>query len=228
MKLLITVAVLAYLLGSIPFGYLLVRIFQGADVRKTGSGNIGATNVARTSPVLGIATLFLDALKGGLAVWLALSLLLRELPPAGTSTTLTPDRFAAMLDAATVVQLRIPLVGAVAALFAILGHAFPVWLKFRGGKGVATGLGAFLMLAPRAVLIVAILFVMVVAVFRYVSLASIVAASSFPVLAWLFEAYNGSALLVIIATSALIVAKHHSNIRRLLNGTESRLQVRHA
>jgi len=125
----ISIAALSYLLGSLPFGYLLVRIFRGEDVRLSGSGNIGATNVARKSPVLGVVTLLLDALKGAAAVEFAY--LLSRRVHGG------PPHYVLM---------------AMAALFAIFGHVFPVWLKFRGGKGVATGLGAFLIIAPKAVL----------------------------------------------------------------------------
>src|SRR5207248_7976620 len=119
----VAVAVIAYLCGSIPFGYILVRVFRGQDVRATGSGNIGATNVARTAPVLGVATLLLDGFKGFLPVHAVLGL--------GISYDAT--HFERML--------------AVAALCAVLGHLFPLWLKFRGGKGVATAVGAFLALA---------------------------------------------------------------------------------
>src|SRR5256886_4687371 len=117
-------AAFSYLLGSIPFGYVLLRIFRGQDVRQTGSGNIGATNVARSSPALGILTLLLDALKGAAAV--------------AVTRALFPDPM---------------MLAAVAALFAILGHIFPVWLRFRGGKGVTTGPGSFLMLSSKIVLI---------------------------------------------------------------------------
>ncbi|HLB90444.1 MAG TPA: glycerol-3-phosphate acyltransferase, partial [Terriglobales bacterium] len=117
-------AAFSYFLGSIPFGYILVRIFRGQDIRQSGSGNIGATNVARSSPALGVLTLVLDTLKG--------------------------------LAAVTITRALFPghnILGGVAALFAILGHVFPVWLKFRGGKGVATGLGSFVMLAPKVLLV---------------------------------------------------------------------------
>jgi len=117
-------AAAGYFLGSVPFGYLLVRTFRGADVRTTGSGNIGATNVARTSPLLGVLTLALDVLKGMAAVGVALALC------PGNRT-----------------------VAFVAALAAVSGHIFPVWLRFRGGKGVATGLGSFVLLTPKAVLL---------------------------------------------------------------------------
>src|SRR5689334_21914703 len=153
----LVIAAASYLLVSIPFGYLLVRIFRGEDVRKSGSGNIGATNVARKSPVLGVLTLLLDALKGSGAVALAYTLCGRM----GTGNV--PYRAISL-----------------AALFAVVGHVFPVWLKFRGGKGVATGLGSFVMIAPKAVLVAAAIFLVVVLVFRYVSLGSIVAVATFP------------------------------------------------
>jgi acyl phosphate:glycerol-3-phosphate acyltransferase len=192
-------AAFSYLLGSIPFGFILVRIFRRQDIRQTGSGNIGATNVARSSPLLGLLTLVLDALKGLAAV------------------TLTRAFFPG----------RNVLAGA-AALFAILGHMFPVWLKFRGGKGVATGLGSFAMLAPKTVLVMVSIFVAVVLVFRHVSLGSIVAVALFPVLAWLLRDYDDAPrILVLMAiASVLIIAKHHQNIRRLLARTEARFQWR--
>ena len=151
------IAALSYLLGSIPFGYLLVRIFRGEDVRQSGSGNIGATNVSRTSPALGLATLLLDALKGTVAVVLASRL---SIVGAGKPYS----------------------VMAMAALFAVVGHIFPVWLRFRGGKGVATALGSFLVIAPKALLLAVAIFVLMVVIFRYVSLGSMVAVTSFPVL----------------------------------------------
>ena len=189
----------SYLLGSIPFGYILLRIFRGQDVRQTGSGNIGATNVARSSPVLGILTLLLDALKGAAAV--------------AVTRALFPDQM---------------MLAAIAALFAIVGHAFPVWLRFRGGKGVATGLGSFLMLAPKIVLIALGIFVVMVFAFRYVSLASIVTVAVFPLLAWLLKEYGNTPVVLVFmaAASALIIAKHGGNIRRLLAGTEPHFQWR--
>ena len=200
------IAALSYLLGSIPFGLLLVRIFRGEDVRKTGSGNIGATNVLRTSPALGIVTLLLDALKGSAAVLIALVL-------SGHEMALSP-----------VVAVR----ASTAALFAILGHMFPPWLKFRGGKGVATALGSFAIVAPKSILVAVGVFVVVVALFRYVSLGSILAVGLFPVLAWLLRDYSGAPQVrVLMATaSVFVVAKHHQNIRRLLAGTEPRFGFR--
>jgi glycerol-3-phosphate acyltransferase PlsY len=188
----------SYLLGSIPFGYILVRTFQGRDIRQTGSGNIGATNVSRTSPVLGALTLLLDACKGFVAVAVT-----RTLFPGSTELAAT------------------------AALCAILGHVFPVWLRFRGGKGVATGLGSFLVLAPKAVLLLIAVFIAVVLVFRYVSLGSIIAVALFPLLAWFLRYGNTPASLGFIsAASLLILVKHHDNFRRLLSGTEHRFELR--
>jgi acyl phosphate:glycerol-3-phosphate acyltransferase len=215
----IIVAVVSYLLGSIPFGYILVRLFRGEDVRATGSGNIGATNVMRSgSKGLGIATLFLDAGKGYLAV-IASYLIVAHFFRHGTVLVADPEVIQRSIE-------RAYLIGALAAMFAIVGHMFPVWLKFRGGKGVATGVGSFLAIAPKAVGIVLILFIAVVAVSRYVSLGSIVATAIFPLFAWLLYRDQGTnnpfVFTVICAGSALIIAKHYQNIRRLLAGTENR------
>lgn len=197
---LVTTAALSYLLGSIPFGYLLVHIFRGEDVRSSGSGNIGATNVARKSPVLGVATLLLDAGKGVAAVLLT--------------------RFL-VSDPHQTLALTI------AAFFAVLGHMFPVWLKFRGGKGVATGFGSFLMVAPKSVLCMLGIFVVVVAIFRYVSLGSVAATAPLALLAWgLHEAVEPAPLLLMFAASSLIIWKHRQNIARLVAGTEPQLGAR--
>jgi acyl phosphate:glycerol-3-phosphate acyltransferase len=220
---LLLVAAAAYLLGSIPFGYLLVRTFRGEDVRRTGSGNIGATNVARKSPLLGVLTLLLDALKGSAAVatGIVLSSTIFEHMPLSkiswrTSLPASSADFAAS--------------AALAALFAVIGHMFPIWLNFRGGKGVATGLGAFVMIAPQAVLLSAGIFLILVLVFRYVSLGSIAAVAAFPNLALFLHEYGNApvALLMMATASVLIVVKHSANIRRLLAGTENRFGSRHA
>lgn len=190
-------AAMSYLLGSIPFGYLLVRIFKGEDVRTSGSGNIGATNVARKSPALGVATLVLDAAKGLAAVVVAWVLF------SG------PDQ---------------PLIMTAAAFFAVLGHLFPVWLRFRGGKGVATSLGAFILLTPKSILCMVGLFLVIAVVFRYVSLGSVAVAAAFPLLAWAFHEYADSRQLILIAVvSALVIWKHRQNIGRIAAGTESKL-----
>jgi glycerol-3-phosphate acyltransferase PlsY len=188
----------SYLLGSIPFGYLLVRIFRGEDVRRSGSGNIGATNVSRKSPALGALTLLLDAAKGFFAVQLASSF-----------SPFAPG------------DPRIQRVMAASALLAIVGHMFPIWLGFRGGKGVATALGAFLRFSPMAVVIAIIIFIMVVLVSRRISLGSIVTAALFPVSVSLLHRSGDPWVIALIAASALlIIARHHQNIRRLLSGTE--------
>src|SRR5690242_1903961 len=177
------VAVVAYLLGSIPFGLIIVRLVRGEDVRMSGSGNIGATNVARTGGAkLGIATLILDALKGFAGVAFAIAVSHRE----------------SAIDSG--------LAAAIAALCAILGHVFPIWLRYRGGKGVATAVGAFLGLAPRAVLVVLAIFLLIVAISRYVSLGSMVASAVFPVLAYfLYRSTSTIAdLLVMFGASFLI------------------------
>jgi glycerol-3-phosphate acyltransferase PlsY len=221
------VAVVAYLLGSIPFGYILVRVFRGEDVRAIGSGNIGATNVARKAPGLGIATLILDAGKGFAAVIAAMEIMRRLHPP--TAVLVAPEQMEAMRQAVRPGVQQFYFVAAIAAVFAILGHVFPIWLKFKGGKGVATGVGAFIALAPKAVLVVLLIFVAIVAAFRYISLGSIVATATFPLFAWLLYRYQASPAVfaAMVAASALIIAKHHQNIRRLLAGTEHRFELKH-
>ena len=191
---------LAYLLGSIPFGYLLVRIFRKQDIRATGSGNIGATNVARSGAKgLGFLTLVLDALKGFVAVFIA-------------------QKIAAPYDFPQAYDIAV-----CAAVAAVLGHCFPVWLGFRGGKGVATALGVFLALAPLTVLYLLAIFLVIVFFTRYVSLGSIVAAALFPVLA-LPHAPARTPIIVTgyILIPLIVILKHHQNIRRLLAGTEHR------
>jgi glycerol-3-phosphate acyltransferase PlsY len=186
----------AYILGSIPFGLILAKLFGGTDVRKGGSGNIGATNVARViGPVAGILTLILDVAKGSAAVLLAARL---------------------SQDSATWMMI--------AALAALAGHCFPIWLKFKGGKGVATAAGMFLVLCPLAFLGSVILFVLVVAFWRYVSLASISVAAAMPLLMYFLWAPRHAPPLVItfgsLAAAVLIVCKHAGNIRRLVQGVE--------
>jgi glycerol-3-phosphate acyltransferase PlsY len=198
MKSLLITAGLSYLLGTIPFGYLLVRIFRGQDVRQTGSGNIGATNVSRTSPVLGVLTLVLDGLKGLAAVVL-------------TRTLFPGQSF---------------LLGS-AAVMAIVGHMFPLWLRFHGGKGVATGLGSFAPLVPKTVLVTVGIFVAIFLIFRYVSMASLLTVAIFPGLIWVLEPDKRVPLAGFAALSSLlIVTRHQENIRRLVAHTEPRFQWR--
>ena len=193
------VVIIAYLIGSIPFGYLIVRAKGGGDVRDTGSGGTGATNVSRRAgKAAGVVTLILDALKGAIAVIIA------QLMLKGDDTTWLP---------------------AAAAIAVIVGHVFPVWLKFRGGKGVATGVGVFLMLAPLAVLFAGVIFVAVVALTKYVSLGSILAAATIPLFVWLFvlEVDLKPVLVASITGALLIMFAHRGNIARLLSGTEPRI-----
>jgi acyl phosphate:glycerol-3-phosphate acyltransferase len=193
--------VLGYFLGSIPFGYLLVRATGGGDIRQVGSGNIGATNVARTSGwSVGVATLLLDAAKGFLAVWIA-------------------GHF-------TGGDIRIMIF---AGLAAILGHVFPVWLQFKGGKGVATALGVFLAICWTATAAAVLLFLLVALFYRYVSLASISAAAALPLLIYVLYA-PGHAPPTAVSVSTLlaaivVIAKHRGNIERLLVGTEPRFEM---
>jgi acyl phosphate:glycerol-3-phosphate acyltransferase len=201
---LIIVVIVSYLLGSIPFGYLIVRKKVGADIRETGSGGTGATNVSRRAgKAAGIFTLVLDALKGAVAVEWAIVL-------AGPSS-----------HAVWIVMA--------AAVAVIVGHIFPVWLKFRGGKGVATGVGVFLMLAPVAVLCAGVLFVAIVIFTRYVSLGSIVAAATIPVFVYLQGRYVTPTpdlrplLMGSIVCATLIIFAHRGNIVRLAEGKENRI-----
>lgn len=212
----IIVAAIAYLLGSIPFGYILVRVFRGEDVRAIGSGNIGATNVGRTGHKgLAVATLLLDAGKGAAAVAIASYV---------AHQTWHPYAYEAPVAGWYLFRYT-----SMAALLAIVGHVFPLWLGFKGGKGVATAVGAFAGVAPLAVAIVFALFVIIVAVTRYVSLGSIIAATLFPVLvivlkfpsAHFFDWAEGFAMICVAAL--LVIARHHENIRRLLSGTENKL-----
>lgn len=199
----IAVVLLAYLLGSIPFGYLLVRLSVGGDVRETGSGGTGATNVTRRAGKgVGVLTLLLDLLKGMAAVLIA-----RRLLGVGEGGEWWV---------------------CAAAAAAVLGHVFPVWLRFRGGKGVATGSGVFLVLAPLATLCALVAFVVVVWLWRYVSLGSMAAALMLPLAVWSLSALGASdpaatPVLVFAALgAALIIFMHRANIERLRRGEENK------
>ena len=193
---LVFIIMLAYLIGSIPFGYLVVRMTGGGDVRETGSGGTGATNVSRRAgKAAGILTLVLDASKGAGAVLVAMWL------SEGWWV-------------------------AAAAVAAVVGHIFPVWLGFRGGKGVATAVGVFLMLAPFALLCAGIVFVAVVSLTRYVSLASLTAAAAIPLFLWLQKLLIQpgtdikAPLTAAVVGAVLIIFAHRANIARLMKGTE--------
>jgi glycerol-3-phosphate acyltransferase PlsY len=198
----LVVIVVAYLLGSIPVGYLLVRFFLKQDVRAIGSGNIGATNVLRSgNKGLGAATFLLDVVKGSSAVYIG-----------------------ALIGVALAPGAQVRNLQALAALAAVLGHVFPVWLHFKGGKGVATGFGVFLVAAPSSALGAIAVFALILLITRYVSLASILGAASFPIFAWfLVQGARPPFFFVVqLAVPVIIIAKHHQNISRLLTGTESR------
>jgi glycerol-3-phosphate acyltransferase PlsY len=193
--------VLGYLLGSIPFGYLLVRLTGGGDIRFKGSGNIGATNVARTSGwSVGVATLLLDTAKGFFAVWI--------------TGHFTGGNIRFMMFA---------------GFAAILGHVFPVWLKFEGGKGVATALGVFLAICWPALASAVLLFLLVAIFWRYVSLASISAAAALPLLVYLLYAPGHAPPTAVsvctLLAAVIVIVKHRDNIERLLAGTEPRFEM---
>jgi glycerol-3-phosphate acyltransferase PlsY len=188
----------AYLLGAIPFGYLLVKWKTGGDVRAAGSGNIGATNVLRTTGRLaGFTTLVMDAAKGFVAVWLA--------------DRLTGGNTAWM---------------SAAALAAMLGHAYPVFLRFHGGKAVATFVGSFLYVAPLAVAATLVVFVATVAWTRFISLGSVVGAASFPLAVWLILHPPWPVVAAAVAGGAFIIWRHSANIRRLRAGKENAFTFR--
>lgn len=187
---------LAYFLGSVPFGVILATLFGGTDVRKSGSGNIGATNVARVAgPLAGMLTLIFDIAKGAGAVLLAAKL------SNGSARWMM-----------------------IAGITALVGHCFPVWLKFKGGKGVATAAGVFLVLSPVACLAAVLLFLLVVIFWRYVSLGSVSAAGAMPLLVYFLWAPRHAPPLALavgaLAAALLIIYKHRGNLRRLLEGTE--------
>ena len=193
---LLAVLIIAYFLGSIPFGLILTKLAGGGDVRKVGSGNIGATNVARAAgPLAGTLTLVLDVAKGAAAVLLA-------------------ER--SSKDSATWMMI--------AGVAALVGHCFPVWLKFKGGKGVATAAGVFLVLSPLAFLGAVILFLLVMVFWRYVSLGSISAAAAMPLLIYfLWVPHHAPPLGVAfgaLAAAVLIIYKHRGNLQRLIQGAE--------
>jgi glycerol-3-phosphate acyltransferase PlsY len=195
---------MAYLLGSIPFGYLLVRFFRKEDIRAVGSGNIGATNVARSgSKGLAILTLLLDALKGWTVVYLA-TLAARHLNP-GIAPNASP-------------------LAITAGVVGVVANVFPVWLRFKGGKGIATALGVFLALVPWVALAALGLFILVVLATRFVSLGSILAAISIPLFTLLLVPTRTPALLLGESLISLLsILRHRANIDRLLHGTESRM-----
>src|ERR1043166_8428731 len=199
----------SYLIGSIPFSYLVVRLMAGQDIREHGSRNVGATNVARSfGKAPGIIALFLDGAKGYGVVVLAEWLMRQPGWPAGTDALPWHSRAFWI---------------SFAALLAVVGHMFPVWLRFHGGKGVATATGAFLALDPMAIAASLIVFLIVLLTMRYVSLASMISAASFPLFLRFLSKGPFWTTIVSIVISILIIVKHHSNIARLAHGTERRI-----
>jgi len=203
--------VVAYVIGSIPFSFLIVKLMTGDDIRRHGSRNVGATNVARNFGKLpGVIALILDAAKGYGVVMLARWVTAMHEWPLATGGDASPIHSRAFWVT-------------LCALIAVIGHMLPVWLRFHGGKGVATGAGAFLALDPLAFAAGVIVFAIVVLATRYVSLASMLSAASIPLfLRFLTHAPFWTTLLS-IAISILIIAKHHSNIARLAHGRERKL-----
>ncbi len=222
----VLVILIAYLLGSIPFGYLIVRAKEGSDIRQTGSGGTGATNVSRRSgKAAGMLTLLLDALKGASAVVVAMSvfgLLSGGAQIAGSTETAGIQGGGGHGDPPQQVYWWV----AGVALAVLIGHIFPIWLGFRGGKGVATGVGVFLVLSPASVLVAAVVFIGVVFLTRYVSLGSILAALAIPLLIWLQHLFvrplpwPAPVLTAALLGALLIVFAHRENIARLMQGKE--------
>ena len=191
MKIELVLVAFAYVLGSLPTAYLLVRLMTGGDVRASGSGNVGATNALRTAGwKIGVAVTAIDLFKGAIPVLL----MERYNPESGWV--------------------------AAAMLAAVVGHCFPVWLKFKGGKGVATGFGAFLVIAPLSALAAFGLWIVILVAFRWVALASMVASASFPLILKLIDQPDRVTLISVSAAAILIIIRHNSNIRKLLAGTE--------
>ena len=201
---LVTVLVASYLLGSIPFGYLAGEI-AGVDVRKVGSGNVGATNVLRVlGKPYGYAVFALDFLKGLGAVKISVLIATHVLPEWGS-----PEIF-----------------GIVAAASAVIGHCFPLWLKFRGGKGVATSAGALFGLMPLAMLVGVAIWILIFWLTRYVSLASVIAAAALPIViaivTRLNQSYGKALFYSSLCIAAVVIWRHHSNLSRLMRGREPR------
>ena len=194
MRIELSLVLLAYIMGSLPTAYLVVRLVTGKDVRRTGTGNVGGTNALRVAGwKAGVAVTLIDVAKGAIPVWL----MQRYNPESGWV--------------------------AAAMLAAVIGHCYPVWLKFRGGKGVATGLGAFLVIAPVSALAAIALWFVVLAVSRWVSLASMTASASFPLILKLIDHPDIVTLVAVSTASLLIILRHASNIRSMLGGNEAKV-----
>ncbi len=208
----IAVAAASYLIGSLNFSIILSRVIGKKDIRESGSGNAGATNMLRTyGKKMGIITLLLDVLKGVIVVLIGKAL-------SGSDWMYPNTRYDMMLN---------DLFPYIAGVAVILGHNFPLYFGFKGGKGVATSLGVALMLDWKVVLIVAVCAIAVMAVTRYVSLGSIFAGAAYIAVeiakAVITRNYNIIQLICVVIIGGLLIARHHANIKRLLNGTENKL-----
>jgi acyl phosphate:glycerol-3-phosphate acyltransferase len=217
----IIVAVAAYLLGSIPTGFLVARA-KGIDIQKSGSGNIGATNAMRVlGKPAGIFVMLVDAAKGWFACYFGMFIYvyISSLYYGNIRTDADAEFVSGLINR---YDQDVAHIVVVAGIFAVLGHNYTCWLKFKGGKGIATTAGVYLALAPAAMGVALAVFILTVLITRYVSLGSIVAAIVLPVAVW-FTKENLFLEIVTIALCALAIYKHKSNIKRLMAGTESRL-----
>lgn len=206
----IAVAVISYLIGSINFSIILSKIISGKDIRESGSGNAGATNMLRTyGKKMGVITLLLDVLKGIITVLLAIHL--------SNSQLYIPYGLGPYCD----------MYPYIAGVCVILGHNFPLYFGFKGGKGVATSLGVVLMLDWKVGLIVAVFAIAIMAITRYVSLGSILGGAAYIIVeiikAFVTKQYNAVQLVCVVIIGGLLISRHHANIKRLLNGTENKL-----
>lgn len=209
----IITALAAYLLGSIPTGFLVARA-KGIDIRSAGSGNIGATNAMRVlGKPAGIFVLLMDAFKGWYACQVGILVFFHFLPHSNINSDTDVQSIASCMDAFPII----------AGIFAVLGHNYTCWLKFKGGKGIATSAGVFLALAPWALLIALVVFILAVLVTRYVSVGSIAAGVALPAAVWIMTPHNFLLGIVTTALGALAIYKHKANIQRLMAGTENRL-----
>lgn len=210
----IVAALGAYLLGSIPFGFLVAKT-KGIDIRSAGSGNIGATNAMRVlGKPAGIFVLLMDAFKGWSACQFGLLVFFHFLP----QLKVNPNA-----DVESTVGFLMNVFPVIAGIFAVLGHNYTCWLKFKGGKGIATTAGVYLALAPWALLVALVVFILVVVFTKYVSVGAIAAAIALPVTIWIMMPHNLLLDIVTTALGALAIYKHKSNIQRLMAGTENRL-----
>lgn len=219
----IAVAVVSYLIGSVNFSIILSKIIGKKDIRESGSGNAGATNMLRTyGKKMGVVTLLLDVIKGIVVIMLAW---LASLYLWGNFATL--DKITGAIDTSTVPYMICNALPYIAGVCVILGHNFPLYFGFKGGKGVATSLGVVLMLDWKVGLIVAVIAIAIIAITRYVSLGSIVGGAAYIIAefvkAFITHDYNTLQLVCVVIIGGLLIARHHANIKRLLNGTENKL-----